>query len=68
MADALSDYGHMLSDAFDPHERLKGISKDRVFVRAEERNIGYFIRVLRERSIMAYCSANADQFRHRLFG
>ena len=53
----------MLSDARDLYLRLKGINKDRVFVRTAERNVRYVIRVLGDRSVTAYSSSDAAQFR-----
>ena len=53
----------MLSDARDLYLRLKGINKDRVFVRTAERNVDYVIRVLGDRSVTAYSSSDAAQFR-----
>ena len=55
--------GYLLSDAKDLYLRLKGNDKDRVFVRTAERNTGYVIRVLGDRSVTAYSSSDAAQFR-----
>ena len=62
-ADGISDDGYLLSDARDLYLRLKRINKDRVFVRTAERNVGYVIRVLGDRSVTSYSSAEAAQFR-----
>ena len=48
--------GYLLSDAKGLYLRLKGNDKDRVFVRTAERNTGYVIRVLGDRSVTAYSS------------
>ena len=55
--------GYLLSDAKGLYLRLKGNDKDRVFVRTAERNTGYVIRVLGDRSVTAYSSSDAAQFR-----
>ena len=62
-ADSISDDGYLLSDARDLYLRLKRINKDRVFVRTAERNVEYVIRVLGDRSVTSYSSAEAAQFR-----
>ena len=55
--------GYLLSDAKDLYLRLKGSDKDRTFFRTAERNTGYVIRVLGDRSVTAYSSSDAAQFR-----
>ena len=55
--------GYLLSDAKGLYLRLKGSDKDRTFFRTAERNTGYVIRVLGDRSVTAYSSSDAAQFR-----
>ena len=54
--------GYLLSDAKGLYLRLKGSDKDRTFFRTAERNTGYVIRVLGDRSVTAYSSSGAAQF------
>jgi integrase len=60
---ALEQSGYLLSDAKGLYLRLKGSDKDRTFFRTAERNTGYVIRVLGDRSVTAYSSSDAAQFR-----
>ena len=64
-ADSPSDDNYLLSDARDLYLCLKGVNKDRVFVRTAERNVEYVIRVLGDRSVTAYSylPSDAAQFR-----
>ena len=52
-----------LSDARDLYLRLKGAGKDKTFVRAAHRNVGYVIKVLGDHPVQAYLSVDAAKFR-----
>ena len=52
-----------LSDALDLYLKLKGVGKDKVFVRTATRNVEYVVKVLGNRSIEQYSSADASVFR-----
>ena len=67
-SDNISEDGYLLSEARDLYLRLKGINKDRVFIRTAQRNVGYVIRVLGDRPVTDYSSAQAAQFRDWLIG
>ena len=53
------DDSPILSDACDLYLRLKGSGKDKVFWRTANRNIEYVIKVLGDRPIASYTSAEA---------
>ena len=59
--------GYLLSDAKGLYLRLKGSDKDRIFFRTAERNTGYVIRALGDRSLTAYskCRKNALPDSHK---
>jgi integrase len=57
------DDSPILSDACDLYLRLKGSGKDKVFWRTANRNIEYVIKVLGDRPIASYTSAEAAKFR-----
>ena len=57
------DDSPLLSDACDLYLRLKGSGKDKVFWRTANRNIEYVIKVLGDRPIASYTSAEAAKFR-----
>ena len=52
-----------LTDALDLYLRLKGDGRDKVFVRAARRNIGYVIEALGNRPLDQYASSDAALFR-----
>ena len=52
-----------LSDALDLYLKLKGAGKDKVFVRTATRNVEYVVKVLGNRCIEQYSSADASVFR-----
>jgi integrase len=56
-----SDDGFKLSDALDLYLKLK--SKDKAFIRTAHRNTEYVIQVLGNKSVTAYSSSEAAQFR-----
>ena len=58
-----SDDSPILTDALTLYIKLKGIDKDKVFIRTANRNIGYIIDVLGNKSIQSYTSAEAGKFR-----
>jgi integrase len=53
----------LLSDALDLYLKLKGVGKDKVFIRTATRNVEYVVKVLGNRSIEQYSSADASVFR-----
>ena len=61
MAD--DDNSPLLSEALALYLRLKGVGKDKVFIRTGERNVGYVIEVLGDRPIASYASSEAATFR-----
>jgi integrase len=52
-----------LTDALDLYLKLKGIDKDKTFIRTAHRNTEYVIQVLGNKSVTAYSSSEAAQFR-----
>ena len=58
-----TDNGFRLSDALDLYLKLKGIDKDKTFIRTANRNTEYIIQVLGNKSVTAYSSSEAAQFR-----
>ena len=55
--------GFRLSDALDLYLKLKGINKDKTFIRTANRNTEYVIQVLGNKSVTAYSSSEAAQLR-----
>ena len=53
----------LLSDALDLYLKLKGVGKDKVFIRTATRNVEYVVKVLGNRSIEQYSSADSSVFR-----
>ena len=51
LAFADDDNSPLLSEALALYLRLKGVGKDKVFIRTGERNVGYVIEVLGDRPI-----------------
>ena len=58
-----TDNGFRLSEALDLYLKLKGIDKDKTFIRTAHRNTEYVIQVLGNKSVTAYSSSEAAQFR-----
>ena len=54
---------YKLTDALDLYLKLKGTNKDKTFIRTAHRNTEYVIRVLGNKSVTAYSSSEAAQFR-----
>jgi len=52
-----------LSEACELYLRLKGVGKDKVFIRTAQRNTGYVTKLLGDRPISSYSSNEAAQFR-----
>ncbi|MDC0970080.1 tyrosine-type recombinase/integrase [Alphaproteobacteria bacterium] len=52
-----------INDALDLYLRLKGIDKDKTFIRTANRNVEYIIKVLGNKSIKSYTSLDASKFR-----
>ena len=54
-----SNNDYKLTDALDLYLKLKGIDKDKTFIRTANRNTEYVIQVLGNKSVTAYSSSNA---------
>ena len=52
-----------INDALDLYLRLKGVDKDKTFIRTANRNVEYIIKVLGNKSIKSYTSLDASKFR-----
>ena len=59
----LQDNTIKLSQACELYLRLKGVGKDKVFIRTANRNTGYVTKLLGDRPISSYSSNEAAQFR-----
>src|SRR6056300_1105703 len=57
-----------LSEACELYLRLKGVGKDKVFIRTAQRNTGYVTKLLGDRPISSYSSNQAAQFRDWCIG
>ena len=53
----------VLTDALDLYLKLKGTNKDKTFIRTAHRNTEYVIKVLGNKSVTAYSSSEAAEFR-----
>ena len=58
--------GPTLSEARDAYIKLKGVGKDKTFIRGALRNVDVVIKHLGDRPIDAYTSADAAAFRDKL--
>ena len=58
-----SNNDYMLTDALDLYLKLKGTNKDKTFIRTAHRNTEYVIQVLGNKSVTAYSSSEAAEFR-----
>ena len=58
-----SNNDYKITDALDLYLKLKGIDKDKTFIRTAHRNTEYVIQVLGNKSVTAYSSSEAAQFR-----
>ena len=58
-----SNNDYMLTDALELYLKLKGIDKDKTFIRTANRNTEYVIQVLGNKSVTAYSSSEAAEFR-----
>ena len=61
--DVEEDNSPTISDALELYLRLKGIDKDKTFIRTANRNIEYIIKVLGNKPIRLYSSSEAGKFR-----
>ena len=66
--DILQDNTIKLSEACELYLRLKGVGKDKVFIRTAQRNTGYVTKLLGDRPISSYSSNEAAQFRDWCIG
>ncbi len=57
-----------LTEACELYLRLKGVGKDKVFIRTANRNTGYVTKLLGDRPISSYSSNEAAQFRDWCIG
>ena len=57
---------YKLTDALDLYLKLKGTNKDKTFIRTAHRNTEYVIQVLGNKSVTAYTSSEAAEFRNWL--
>ena len=62
-SDEADDTTLCLSEACELYLRLKGVGKDKVFLRTANRNTGYVTKLLGDRPISSYSSNEASQFR-----
>ena len=61
-SDSAVDDGLLLSQACELYLRLKGVGKDKVFIRTANRNTGYVTKLLGDRPIGSPAIAGAGQF------
>ena len=61
--DSAVDDGLLLFEACELYFRLKGVGKDKVFIRTANRNTQYATKLLGDRPISSYSSNEAAQFR-----
>ena len=66
--DNLQDNTIHLSEACELYLRLKGVGKDKVFIRTANRNTQYVTKLLGDRPISSYSSNEAAQFRDWCIG
>ena len=62
-SDSAVNDGLLLSEACELYLRLKGVGKDKVFIRTANRNTSYVTKLLGDRPISSYSSNEAAQFR-----
>ncbi|MDC1001689.1 tyrosine-type recombinase/integrase [Alphaproteobacteria bacterium] len=62
-SDEANDATLRLSEACELYLRLKGVGKDKVFIRTANRNTGYVTKLLGDKPISSYSSNEAAQFR-----
>ena len=62
-SDSHLDNSIHLSEACELYLRLKGVGKDKVFIRTANRNIGYVTKLLGDKPLSSYSSNEAAQFR-----
>ena len=62
-SDSAVDDGLLLSEACELYLRLKGVGKDKVFIRTANRNTSYVTKLLGDRPISSYSSNEAAKFR-----
>ena len=62
-SDSHPDISIHLSEACELYLRLKGVGKDKVFIRTANRNVEYVSKLLGDRPLSSYSSNEAAQFR-----
>jgi len=67
-SDEADDATLRLSEACELYLRLKGVGKDKVFIRTAKRNTQYVTKLLGDRPISSYSSNEAAQFRDWCIG
>ena len=65
--DVQEDSSPSISDALELYLRLKGVDKNKTFIRTANRNIEYIIKVLGNKPTRLYSSSEAGKFRDWLF-
>ena len=61
--DSDNDNGPNIIDALQLYLKLKGVNKNKIFLRTAHRNVEYIIKVLGNKSIQSYSSLEAGKFR-----
>ena len=61
--DSDDDNGPNIIDALKLYLKLKGVGKDKTFIKTANRNEEYIIQCLRDKSIPNYSSLEAGKFR-----
>ena len=61
--DSDNDNGPNIIDALQLYLKLKGVNKNKTFLRTAHRNVEYIIKVLGNKSIQSYSSLEAGKFR-----
>ena len=60
---AINDDTPKISEALELYLKLKGLGKDKTFIRTANRNIKYVIKVLGNKSLKSYSSSDGAKFR-----
>ena len=60
---AINDDTPKISQALELYLKLKGLGKDKTFIRTANRNVKYVIKVLGNKSLKSYSSSDGAQFR-----
>ncbi len=63
LENAINDDTPKISEALELYLKLKGLGKDKTFIRTANRNVKYVIKVLGNKSLKSYSSSDGAQFR-----